>query len=202
MTFGTILQKLTKRWPIIVLVTVIFGLSTFGWISEKYTVTSITVGANLNSPELIAVKDGAQSYALLAQQLSNYLSSRFASITIQSSISKEMGVEQSNYSEKKPFYEVSGEGLGFVSLTYRNLQASTADKFNQAVKNVYNDLITKEWNNQRQTSFMIQPMNNFLESKTVEDRPIQSQILPVIAGIILGLAIVIFIPLKKSESIQ
>lgn len=197
MTFASIWQKLTDRWLLVLVITIIAGLSTLSLISEKYTVCSITVGANPNSPQLLANDTGSQSYVELLPQFTNYLNLRFSSIVIQDNISRQMGLNQNNFSEKVPFYTVSAQSLGFVNLSYQNFDEGIAKKFSDAVKIVYKDIIEKEWNNNRQTSFVIKPMDNFLESITYLEIPIQTKIVPTIAGFVIGLSLAIFIPSRR-----
>jgi hypothetical protein len=71
-----------------------------------------------------------------------------------------------------------------------------------AIKSAYIDIVA-EWNQSRQREFTIEPMANFVESVDEVRKPNQLQILPSMAGFILGLLLVIFIPsnlgVKKSK---
>jgi capsular polysaccharide biosynthesis protein len=208
MTFSELTKKILNRWWIVLLVTLLSVVLTFLFnFNQKNYVSNISVGLNLNSESVVdsndvflsSLKQTVQSntFAEISKSLSLYLNGKFQSLSVQSKIAEKVGTKIDSSNEKKPFYNIQDQGLGYVSLTYYTNSKEEADKFIQAVQDVYKNEIIKEWNNQRSNTLTIRPNDFFIKSVNEYNLPIEIQILPVFASFILTLVLVVILPNKK-----
>jgi hypothetical protein len=202
MTIEELIRRLIKFWWVLVSVTLAFTLILFPWSRNVEYLASVGIGLNFNNPALSTFEQSQVAYVESFQQLTIFLESRFSSIEIQSQVAKEIGMSQMNYNPKKAFYTITTQGAGFVSISHTSSTKSESELFLTAIKSAYIDIVA-EWNQSRQREFTIEPMANFVESVDEVRKPYQLQILPSMAGFILGLLLVIFIPsnlgVKKSK---
>ena len=200
MTVQQFLSKLARGWWIILLLTLVgLSVSLFAGKQSGY-ISSITVGMNFNNqtpsltPQKEVIKD--QSYAILTNQLSTYLKGRFTSPVIEYKIGERMGLKVDSFDPKKTFYTVTDQNLGYVSLDFRTNNDKEGQKFIQAVKDTYSNEVISEWNNQRAVDYQIKPMTDFVSNTMPEHVATQTQILPVVIGLVLGLAGAVLLPNK------
>jgi hypothetical protein len=197
MTFAHLIDKVKRLWWLVLASTIAFSLIFFPWLSESQYQASIGFGLNLNSLQS-STRDGNTdlAYVTSLEAFSLYLQNRFSSIEIQELISRNMGAGVSSFSDKKPFYDVSNQGGGFISLGYTSQDETLAKKFLSVSKEAYNQLV-QEWNEQRAGGFEIKPMTKFIETVTPVSRSKQMQVLPTIAGLLLGIFIALILPISK-----
>jgi len=199
MTIEELIKRLVKFWWVVVTVTLAFTLILFPWSKNVEYLASVGVGVNFNNPSLSTSEGGREAYVDALQQLTLFLEQRFSSIEIQSSIAKGIGFGDRNFNPKKPFYTVTVQGGGFVSISHTSPDRAESESFLTFVKSAYTKIVA-EWNQTRLREFTIDPMQNFVESIDEVGKPNQLQILPTMAGFVLGLLLVIFIPMNKKTA--
>lgn len=206
MTIQQFLHKIATGWWIILLSTIAgFGFSMF-YNNQPSYLASITIGVNLNNqttaqlPEKELLKD--QSYTVLSQQLSQFLKNRFSSPAIEYSIGNKMNKKVDSFSTKKSFYNITDQSLGYITLDLQTKSEDEGKKFVQAVKDEYTQTVVSEWNNQRPLDYQIKPMTEFVSAIIqVKDSP-QTQILPAVAGLLIGVTICTLLPLATKSKHQ
>ena len=208
MTFLELRQKLVARfWWILILLVVFNGLG-WNWInSVKYSSLS-SFQLNLNKDfyemENFASKLGdrvildqnslSSSYSGNANFVARYFQDFFLSGSTIQKI-KDNGVLSTVSPVDKPLYLVSILGNALVEVKYEFTKEEEALKFNQALLQVYKAELL-EWNKNKPE--MLQISGSEPTSKVVSsEKSIQLKILPSLAALILGLAIVIAIPMKR-----
>lgn len=188
---------------------VVFTLSFFSWTRSTNYQASIGLGISFNSQDFTNTTSGkvlssndinpqsGSEYIYSLSEFSKYLSARFASVEIQSLVAQKAGLSIQSYDPKKPFYTVTPQSGGYISVNYEVPSKEESEKFIKAVKETYNDLIKIERQNKELSAFKVEPKTEFIESVSTISRPVQFQILPTIAGLLVGIAISALLPFKK-----
>lgn len=205
MTFAELRQKFfsIRAAGILIVSTLLVTGLFYPWTTENQYQAAIALGVNLNSAQVgLATEAGAvdsqQAYVESFVPLSLYMERRFSSIEIQDLIASKAEIGVKSFSDRKPFYDITAQGSGFVSLSYKTDSAQQAEVFLQSVKSAYLQVVA-EWNEQRPENFRITPMSKFTETVTVVARPTQLQLLPVAVGVMLGVIVVLLLPVRAME---
>lgn len=198
MTIGEVISRLKKYWIVIALCTLIPTLFLFQWSTQKLYQGSVTVGMQLNNemflqaPNSITALNGTL-YSDMLTSFTTYLSARYTTPQIQSRIADQAGLTQKDYSETKPFYTVTPQSAGFVTISTTTADREQAEKFNTAAKDSYNDIV-KEWNEARLTTYQVRPMNAISSSVIELQRPVHLLLLPAVVGFLVGVSLALIIP--------
>jgi hypothetical protein len=204
MTIKEIINKILVRWWV---TAIFFSLSLaffFPTLGSHTYKASIGLGANFNSPAFIrsGVETSSQ-YALAMEQLSKYLGSRFTSVEVQMRVAELAQIPVSDFQLEKPFYEVVKQGGGYISVTFNTKTREEAERFLEATKKVYTDIITTEMaGNHILVDFQIQPQTQFFYQIAEVKAPIQFRIMPLIAGLLTGVLVSIIVPYKKNSKLK
>jgi hypothetical protein len=205
MTFAEIRSRIFKYWWVVLTSTILVTLMFYPWVNALTYESSISLGMNFNSPSFSTTSlnsgDSSKSlaYVEMSIEFSKYLVARFGSVEIQSSIANAANIKQKSYNDKTPFYTVTPVAAGFVTVSYDgNSTKDQGTQFLSGVKGAYSQIIN-EWNVARLDEYKISAMDSFNEAVVETERPIQFQVLPIIIGWIVGLAIAVFIPQKKTN---
>jgi hypothetical protein len=207
MTFDLIRTKLIKNSWLIIVAIILTNLSLLSNAYSSSYLSSITVGLSINSPQYQSAlassnNFAANTYDKTLQDLSLYLSNRFASPEIQNEISENAKLG-AKIDTKKPFYEVKNQGGGFVNVSYIAGSKTEGENFVSSVNNVYLSKIVTEWNKDRPQLFAAEQANknkiDFNNSIIELKSPIQNRLLPTIAGILLGTFLALIFPIFKNK---
>ena len=195
MTFDMLRLRLIRFGWIILLFAAIGGYLGFTSFSDKVDYrTSIGLGISYNSPEYF--KTNTQNHADSLTKLGSYLENRFKSIEIQNKVAAETGIPDGRVDNKKAFFDVVNQENGFVSLVASFDNVDTANRFLTSVKRNYRSLIEVEKNQIEGSAFKIRPMDTFNEAIITVKTPIQFRLLPLLAGFMFGLLLVLVLPIK------
>ena len=198
MTIAQLLQRVQKYWLILVIIPTVLTLLAYPKLADKVDYkASISVGVSLNSLDYKSTN--SDNYDRQLNSLSEYLANRFKSIEVQKTILKELGENDSKIDLKKPIYEISNQTSGFVNLSSSFSTEIKAKIFLQAIKNSYSNIIETEKNLNESAPFKIKPMDKFLETIVEVRNPIQLTLIPTIAGLLLALLIILFLPDKPTK---
>ncbi|MBC7471777.1 MAG: hypothetical protein H7196_00725 [candidate division SR1 bacterium] len=202
MTFETIRAKLIKNSWVIIASIIILNLSLLTNTYNSTYLSSITVGLSINNAQyqsLISSSNNfaANTYDKTLENLSMYLSNRFASPDIQYEISENAKLRQ-KIDTKKPFYEIKNQSAGFVNISYNAESKQQGENFINSVNTVFLNKIITEWNKDRPQIFIIDQSNkgkNDFSSSVIQVKPpIQNALLPTIAGIFIGSLLALLLP--------
>lgn len=208
MTFLELRQKLVTRfWWILILLVVFNGLGWTWMNSVKYSsLSSFQLNLNKDFYEIqnFSAKLGdrvildenslSTSYNGNANFIARYFQDFFLSGSTIQKI-KDNGALPSASPVDKPQYLVSILGNAVVEVKYEFVKEEEAVKFNQALSQVYKAELL-EWNKNKPEMLQIaasEPISKVVSS----EKSIQLKILPSLAALILGLAIVIAVPMKE-----
>jgi hypothetical protein len=188
---------------------VVFTLSFFSWTKSTNYQASIGLGISFNSQDFLNTTSGkvlastdappqsASEYIYSLSEFSKYLSARFSSVEVQGLVAQKAGLGIQSYDSKKPFYTVTPQTGGYISINYEVSSKEESEKFIKAIKETYSYLIKTERQSKELAPFKVEPKTEFIESVTTVSRPVQFQILPTIAGLLVGIAISALLPFKK-----
>jgi hypothetical protein len=208
MTFELIRNKLIKNVWLVVATVVIANVSLFANTSSSSYLSSITVGLNINNTQyqnlLVASNNFASNtYDKILEDLSLYLSNRFAAPDIQSEISENAKLGE-RIDTKKPFYDIKNQSAGFVNISYTAASKAGGENFISSVNNVFLSKIVTEWNRDRPQVFSIDQINknkvDFNNSIIEVKSPIQNRLLPTIGGLLIGILGALVLPQSKPNS--
>jgi hypothetical protein len=200
MSFKEILVRILKGWWLILIFTLIFTIAFYKSTQSKDIYrASISVGITFdNILQEQNIKDTADKtpslFTSISTSISQYLLFRFSSVEIQDMVAKKMGVQISDLNNITPFYRVLDEKAGFVSISYDSESKNDAEKFLDAIKQVYNFLIATELNNNQTNTYKVRPQENLIQSITTSQKPAQQKILPSITGFLVGVAVSLLSP--------
>jgi len=200
MSFKEVLVRILKGWWLILIFTLIFTIAFYKSSQGKDIYrSSISVGITFdNILQEQNVRDTADKtpslFTSTSTSISQYLLFRFSSVEIQDLVAKKMGLQISDINNSKPFYRVLDVKAGFVSLSYDSESMSEAEKFLDAIKQVYNYLITTELNNSQTNTYKVRPQENLIQSITTTQKPSQQKILPSVAGFVIGVVVTLLLP--------
>lgn len=206
MTFEEVLKRVIFRWWLILIVTAIFTLSFFSWTRGNSYQASIGLGISFNNPAFVSTISGktvgdvsniGSEYSYSLSEFSKYLSARLSSVEVQMLVSQKAELGIAAFDPKSPFYTVTPQSGGFVSVSYENGSKEVTQRFIKAIKQVYTDIIKIERNNGELKPFQIEPKTEFVESTAEISKPVQFQILPTMAGLLVGIAVSAILPFKK-----
>ncbi len=224
MTFEESMQKLLKRWWWPFVLAILVGLTSLPFLqSERYQATitlSITTVEDRNiiaetifpnvNKELIEIDPKTWEklnpdnvnrdivYFRLLGTISGYFVNRFAGVDVQSQIAQDLSVNGDNLTRQDPFYEIINTGFGSITLAYTGEDRSQVEEFAQIAENAFVNLVD-EWNTEKDV-FAIQFVDNAIEPSITRITPsIQEYILPLFAGLTLGLTLAILIPIFKKN---
>jgi hypothetical protein len=196
MTVEEILKKIRQRWWFILAVLIISSLIFLPKLNQVNYTGSIGLGANFNNPAFINNQNGTVQYVTGMDELSKYLAARFSSVEVQIRVSEAAGMGINSFDVMSPFYEITRQGGGFISIKYEDASLERVQGFIDAVKVVYTELLNTEMlSNTVLTEFQITPQTNFVSSIQETKRPLQIKILPVLAFFLLSVLVVVVIPL-------
>jgi capsular polysaccharide biosynthesis protein len=198
MTISHLLTKFRVYWYLIILLPAIFtafGFSSF--VNKSSYSPAISVGITYNNADYL--KTSSENWDRQLNSVSEYLTNRFKSIEVQKKIIDKMGYSDASISAKKPFYEITNQNAGFVSISANLNTKDEANQFLSTIKSVYQEIIETEKSANEIDSYKVKPMDKFLESIVETKTPIQFRIMPTIFGLVLAILIVAVLP-AKSES--
>ncbi len=191
MTLNTILNKLKKYWYIVIIGLIIGStISYLGINNQNNYRASISVGASYNNPEYIRTQPNQNALSL--SKLSEFFANRFKSQEIQFQVLSKINYDTGKIT-KKTFYDISSNENGFINITADFDSQLEAELFLKSIKEVYNNIINVELNQNQIQAFEVKPMTNFNEAVILIKTPIQVQILPIIVCLVLSLLLVLFI---------
>lgn len=210
MTFEEVIKRALFRWWLIAIVTIVSTLLFLNWTTANSFQASIGLGISFNNANFLseirgqnltsaagqAPNRGAE-YTYSLQEFSNYLLSRFSSVEIQSRIAEKIGDKHNSYNSKQPFYKVEAQSGGYISITYDAGDRISAEKFLQAAKEEFRNLVITERSKKEIDAFSIDPKNEFIENIIEIARPSQFRVLPTLAGFLIGLTVAVLLPFKK-----
>ncbi|NJS41021.1 hypothetical protein HC766_01355 [Candidatus Gracilibacteria bacterium] len=197
MTFAEFKNRIIKRWYFLIILIVVINFLFIPFVSRQDYTGSVSFGMNLNSAQLDdAILSGQDSlvYSALTEEFSLYLLSRFSSVEIQSLVGSPLG-QTGNFDSQNPFYDVTSQYAGFVSLSYIDKDKNVVENFITAAVNAYNAIV-KEWNQARLPVFQVQAMDEFNQSITQNVQSAQVKALPTVIAILIGLFLILIIPTK------
>lgn len=208
MTIRDALKKIIRGWWIIAAFVAIFTFYTLSIAAKPSFIANISLGMNFNDPQFNPTQSEPQnqvwtrdqSYSELIPRFSKYLEGKFKSVAVQEKIASKIGRRLYSGIDKKPFYTVNLQDLGFIDLNYETADKAEAEKFLQAAKEVYKEEIIPEWNNQRLTEYEVKANDRFIESVASINPPREEILLPVMAGLLIGLFISLIVPNFKKQS--
>lgn len=204
MTIQNIINKIIARWWLVLIFFLISLAVFFPNLSSHYYKASIGLGANFNSPAFI--RSGIQTssqYVEGMDELSRYLSARFSSVEVQMRINQEAELGLTNFQATTPFYEITRQGGGYISITFDSSKKEKAEKFLEVVKNVYSEIITTEMSGDHVlVDFQIKPQEDFFSHISEVRKPLQLKILPILVGLLAGLFVAIILPYKSEAQIK
>jgi hypothetical protein len=200
MTFLQFREKLVKGWVIFIIAIAAFNILSKPYLSNKTYTASIGFGINSNNTQFNQSNTNGQqltTYGNLLEQFSLYLSSRFSSLEIQSLIAKDIQ-DGGNLDSENPFYNVTNQSGGFVSLDYKSGDKAKAELFNKQATDAYQKIV-QEWNTTSPEIYKIVPMSSFNNAIIENQLPKQFKFLPGIAGFLLGFIMILLIPVKNNN---
>ena len=208
MTFLEFRNKLVVRfWWILILLVVFNGLG-WSWInSVKYSSLSSfqlnlnkefyemqNFSAKLGDRVILDENSLSSSYNSNANFVAKYFQDFLLSGSTIQKI-KDSGALSSISPIDKPLFTVSILGNALVEVKYEFTKEEEALKFNQALSQVYKTEVL-DWNKNKPEMLQItifEPISKVVPS----EKSIQLKILPSLAALILGLAIVVAVPIKQ-----
>lgn len=197
MTITQIITKFKIRWFWLAFFLLPSFLFSFLISAETYQI-NLTFGLNFNQSEFLQNNDSGKTYLDSLPILSNFLVNNFGSIYTQNQIAIELE-EQSLVNIKKPFFEIQNLSNGFVNLSWKTESASKAQKFSEICQKIYKNQIIEDWNKERLANFKVKAVENFNPVIIKNSVPIQTKVLPILAGIMAGFILIILIPTKQSN---
>ncbi len=204
MNFNDVAQKIKKGWVIVLLTTIIGVLSSLLLFSNKTYVANIAFTLPID-PIYIQITEEEQEkttlryeYITLLEGMSEYMRLRFTSPTNQLKIANDLDIPTSNLDHDSPFFAARIQRMGFIELSYESEDMAEARTFLASSKEVYFD-IAREWNYNRPEKAKITPQEEFEVSVIEHYPPLQNKILPPVAGFLLGLGVVIWLPIKRDD---
>jgi hypothetical protein len=209
MSLEEVIKRILFRWWLILIIMVVFTLSFFSWTKSTNYQASIGLGISFNSQDFLNTTSGkvlastdappqsASEYIYSLSEFSKYLSARFSSVEVQGLVAQKAGLGIQSYDSKKPFYTVTPQTGGYISINYEVSSKEESEKFIKAIKETYSYLIKTERQSKELAPFKVEPKTEFIESVTTVSRPVQFQILPTITGLLVGIAISALLPFKK-----
>lgn len=197
MTIAQIITKFKIRWFWLAFFLLPSFLFSFLISKETYQI-NLTFGLNFNQSEFLQNNDSGKTYLDSLPILSNFLVNNFASVYTQNQIAIELE-EQSLVNIKKPFFEIQNLSNGFVNLSWKTESSQKAQKFSEICQKIYKNQIIEDWNKERLASFGVTPIDNFNIVIIKNSVPLQTKILPILAGIMAGFILIILIPTKRSN---
>ncbi len=195
MTIDQIITKFKIRWFWLIFFLVPSLLFSFLISKSSYQV-NLTFGLNFNQSEFLQNSDSGKTYLDSLPILSNFLVNNFGSLSIQTDIATELG-ENYSVNIKKPFFEIQNLSNGFVNLSWKTESIQKAQKFSEVTQKIYKNQIVQNWNKGRLVNFGVKAIDNFNLVITQNSIPLQTKILPILAGIIIGLILIILVPKAK-----
>jgi len=196
MTIDQILDKLKIRWFWIVILVIFASLFSFLISKESYQV-SLTFGLNFNQSQFLENKnDSGKTYLDSLPIFSNFLTTSFASTFIQNQIATELN-QEFLVVPKKSFFEIQNIGNGFVTLSWKTDSVQNAQKFVEATQKTYKNQIVQSWNQGKLANFEVKAIENFEPIILKTSVPVQTRLLPILAGFILGSILAIIIPKRQ-----
>lgn len=207
MTFELFREKLIKNSWVIILSIIILNLSLFTNTYNSSYLSNTTVGLSINNAQYQSLLTNSNNFAAntydkTLDNLSLYLTNRFASPDIQYEISETAKLGE-KIDTKKPFYEIKNQSGGFVNIIYNAESKAQGENFINSVNKVFVNKIVAEWNKDRPQIFTIDQSNKNkidLNTSVIEVKPpIQNALLPTIAGILIGSLFAILLPAFKAK---
>jgi hypothetical protein len=199
MTISQLLTKLKIYWYILLILPLAmtyFGFSSF--VNKVSYISSISLGITYNNPDYSKV--GSENWDRQINSASEYLANRFKSIEVQKSMVDAMGYKDTLINPKKPFYEVTNQTAGFVSISADLGSKEEGVKFLEGVKKVYKNILEVEKSNNETSAYRVKPMDNFVENTIEVKTPIQFKVLPTVSGFIIALLVVAVLPIKTKKA--
>jgi hypothetical protein len=198
MTISILISKLKRYWYIILILPILFSFFGFSSYNNKTEYkASIGLGYTLNSPDYSKVS--SDNYDRAINSGGEYLANRFKSVEVQKRIISELQMSDNRIDAKKPFYDITNQQAGFVSVTGGFGSEVEANNFLSVIKKTYAELLQTEKSFNESSPYRVKPMENFVQSVIKVNTPIQFQILPTIFGLLLGILISLLLPAKKQK---
>lgn len=199
-----------KRIWIILLLTSVIGGYMYVDLGTKSTYTAnLTLGLSLNSLpqsdpvslEAINQQNSDNIFISTLGPLSRLMLLRFKSLSIQKTIADEANITLPTTAEKVPIYDVIENGLGFITITYKDSNETRANKVKDAIINAYNNVIIPEWNEKKQDKYKIKAQDNINQAVVKSNNSVQTRLTPALAVFIITSIIILLVPnLKIKEN--
>jgi hypothetical protein len=198
MTISILIDKLKRYWYIILILPILFSFFGFSAYNNKTDYkASIGLGYTFNSPDYNKVS--SDNYDRAINSGGEYILNRFKSIEIQKRIAQDLQIADNKIDAKKPFYELTNQQAGFVSVAGSFGSENEANAFLASIKKTYTELLQTEKSFNESSPYKVKPMENFVQSVIKVNTPIQFQILPTIFGLLLGMLIALLLPAQKQK---
>ena len=193
MTLSNVRTRLRYYWWLLPLFLLISVVAFLPRVQGNTYAASISLGIQYNNPALPDAGEELTGYTESLDDFSLYLTSRFTTVEVQDIIARTLETAVL-YSEEEAFYTVTNQGGGFVNLFYVAGSETEAEKFLDGAKSAYQTLV-EEWNQTRLTRFQITPQTEFTEVVAAQEASLQMRAVPVFAGVLLGVLVLLVLPL-------
>jgi hypothetical protein len=210
MTYSDLRYKLVKRFYWIILVILLFYLISFNWLFTQTYLSLYTFKFPLKPdyynlqfqaealPQRVILDSNgmATGYSTNTKLVSNYMESYFSSGEAQNKIY--LSSTTSQRIPEEPLYAVTLLGESALELRNEFTTEDAAKDFNKSAEDIVQKQVD-DWNNTHPLMLQIKIVES--TSQVIPQRKgIQMQALPLIAGIITGLALTILVPQKKNKN--
>ena len=203
MTIQNLTTKLKKRAWIVILGTIVIGGLGFFQSSKNVSyITSDNLAITLKNYQSVYTdsqikQEGSdQAYVGAVNFGGLFLTNQLKSMPIQVKIAEEAKIKITSAIEKKPIYSVEDITGGYVMVINKFDAKEKALDFQRGLKLVAQKEIESNYNLNRNVKFIGEV--KVLDSSISEIKaPLETQVLPSIAGFILLVAICSFAPSKK-----
>lgn len=213
MTFKQFKDRLSKRFWWILVLLVIFNAAGFSWIqAQKYTsLYSFRLSLDQSfyeiqtlsqyTPNNLVLSENslASSYTLNSGFMTKYFQEFLVSGQSINKL-KNLGVLPQMTVSEKPTFVISLLGNSILEIKNEFNSQDDAQQFNQALSTVISDEV-KAWNIDKPKMLQISSDSGQSTVSSIS-KPLQTKILPSLAAIIFGLALILLVPtinLKNSK---
>lgn len=192
---------------LIIFITVVVAIASFSLIGVSTYKATITLGLSFNHPTFLEAKQDSifvekPNFLDTQGKLSRFLENRLASVESQEIVAKELGLENLNFNADKPFYKLTDQELGFITVSYSTKNKNQAEKFNQVIyKQVYPKIID-QWNDSRITNFQISAIQKPVESVQTITTSLQEKLIAPIAVLIISSLVIALWPFKNKDNLN
>lgn len=208
MNIRDLINLYIKRIWIVILLTSLIGGYMYVELGKKSTyTTNLTLGLSLNSlpqSDPVSLENINQSnsdniFINTLGPLSRLMLLRFKSLSVQKTIADEANIALPATAEKVPIYDVIENGLGYITITYKDNNEETVNKVKNAIIRAYKNVIIPEWNEKKQDKYKIKAQDNINQAIVKSDNSLQTRLTPAFAVFVLASIISLLVPSLKQE---